>query len=156
MSANEKEVVESFVGEAIQLVSKIDLSTVAVSVWRNALSLPSVHVCSFVASDGAVVIPNRDETTFRSSLLVVVGSNAGVDRVCDLVKLMSPALRHVVRELRPDLEPLLSNWQPPELTNSTFRAFVENLTTGRVERFRVAEGICTIDDVAAGIRLDLV
>lgn len=155
MSMKERAAIESFFGEAAKEVSSQTLGDGLVTVWRNAESFPPRRACTFTATDGSIVVPNESDEQFARVLARAVALQAGVDELCEVLPLISPAPRRVVRELPPYLENLAARWHEPLLRADRFECYVENLVSGRVEHFVVDASAHQIVDVGEGLQFRL-
>jgi hypothetical protein len=155
MSMKERAAIEGFFGEAAKEGSSQAFGGGLLAVWRNAESFPPRRACTFTSADGSVVVPNESEEQFARLLIGAVALHVGVEQLCEVLPLISPTPRRVVRELPPHLETLAAIWRKPLCRDDRFECYVENLTSGRVEHILVDAVALQVEDVGAGLQLTL-
>jgi len=152
----ERSLIENYFQEPAEFISERDINFGKLIIWKNANSLPSRRACTFRDEKCYVVIPNFDEGTFGTMLEIVVRDSSDVEDVCNLLPLISPGLRKVIRELLPYMKDINEIWHPPTLMRERFAVFVENLTFGTLEQIVISpEYGMKLETVGKGIQMHL-
>lgn len=150
-SSVEKFRVEQYYGEPAAEVSCSEYPIGRLVVWKNLVSLPTRKICTFLSNDGELVVPNESEEVFIRLLTRLVVYSADAEGICELVSLISPALRQAVVSVLPYMQ-FRTSWHSPELRHGEFEGFFENLTAGQIERLSVSSsGQVLIENVGKGM-----
>jgi hypothetical protein len=155
MSISERQIIQDFLGEEAEKISREAFAGGVLTVWRNAHSLPSRRVCTFASSGRDVSVPNEGDESFVALLSQGVAMSASLPQLCNVIPLISPVPRKVVEEVLPYMKAWAAVWHPPQLREGRLECYMENLASGRVERLAVGPGTHQIEDVAAGLRFTL-
>jgi len=152
----ERSLIEEYFGENAKLVVQKPFPGGLLTIWENAASLPMIRACTFTAPDGNVIIPNRDENVFRNLLAKITAECDNVERICEIIRAASPNLRVVIKRLEPYMHDIESIWHKPSLEGRKFEAYLENMTTGYLEKLVIygGEGV-TIEAAGKGIQVFL-
>ncbi|MYM32226.1 hypothetical protein GTP58_28215 [Duganella sp. CY15W] len=152
----ERSLIENYFQEPAELISERDINFGKLIIWKNSNSLPSRRACTFRDEKCHVVIPNLDERTFGAMLEIIVRDSSNVEDVCNLLPLISPGLRKVIKELRPYMKDINEIWRPPTLMHERFSVFVENLTLGTLEQIVINQECgMKLETVGGGIQMHL-
>jgi hypothetical protein len=155
-SFSEKQLIEKYFSESAILISETRCFNGRLAIWKNEISLPTRKACSFLSFSGEVFIPNCNDESFFSIFLEIKPNISDVEKMCNLISLMSPGLRKPIRQLQPYMQDIATIWHSPQFENGVFEAFFDNSTSGMIERITVdTEFKATVEIVGAGMRFDL-
>jgi len=155
-TAEEQASIENYFQEPAIFVSKRDFPNGRLIIWKNTKSLPSRKACTFSTSEDNTLVPNANSEMFDAVLLAIRRHISDVEDMCSLLTTMSPYLRKVIKNLQPYMKDISKVWHAPTYEMGRFEAFVENLTSGMIEKFLINEtaGVA-VEVVGTGIRFDL-
>ncbi|WLE58839.1 hypothetical protein GIY62_17285 [Burkholderia plantarii] len=148
--------VENFYGESADEIGRHTFPSGHLTEWKNAHSLPTRRICSFLANSGELFLPNDSNVNFMRFLCLTVGGYASAKEFCDIVKLSSPALRKAIVKPYSYMKFASVEWFEPRLNDGEFDGFFENLTSGKIEKINVRrDGNAEIVNVGEGIAFHL-
>jgi hypothetical protein len=148
--------IEDYFSEPAVIVSESRYAGGRLTIWKNALSLPSRKACTIVNSRGEVIIPNSDEKTFTKAFADLKPDLADVENISGLIRSMSPSLRKSILRLQPYMEKIASIWHVPRFEGDCFQGFFDNSTSGTIERIVIQKDFrVTVEYVGSGVRFDL-
>lgn len=152
----EKSLVESYFHEGAICISETKYSDGSLKCWKNEKSLPTRKACSFVNVEGKVFVPNFDEDSFSSIFLKIRPDISDVENICTLIEMTSPGLRKPISRLLPYMRDIANFWHIPRYDGGNFEAFVDNSTSGIIEKVTITEQFeLSIEIIGAGMRFYL-